>query len=105
MAGSMVFGPFHRVESPTQTKQTADQQARSNAIWGTIARWGYAPTVKAYRGPLPAGVRGIEFTTTVAPRKNSHPTLVEWMQGDPGVTDQPGGYVSITVTITANTQV
>lgn len=104
-AGAGLHGPFHRLESPTQTKQVGDRQVATGAIWGTVARWGYAPTVKAYRGPLPDGVRGIEFTTLVAPRKNAHPTLVEWRQGDPGVRDESGGYVSIPVTVTRYTQV
>ena len=43
------------------------------------ARGGLFPCVKAYVGPLPAGVRGIEFTTPVAPdARSSMPTQVRW---------------------------
>jgi len=104
-AGNGVYGPYHRLESPTQTKQTAARQVATQEIWGTIAKWGYAPTVKAYIGPLPTGVRGVEFTTPVPPRPNSHPTFEEWPQGYPGVRDVGGDYVAIDADVHLNTQV
>lgn len=68
----MRYGPFHRLESPTQTAATARLQAASGEIWGAPARLnGLFPCVKAYRGPLPPATRGIEFTTTVAPDMGS----------------------------------
>lgn len=100
-----VFGPYHRLESPSQTKQVAAMQVASQSIWGKIAKWGYVPAVKAYWGSLPLGARGIEFTTSVPPRKNSHPMLVDWPEGLPGVRDEGNGYVSIPVNVTVNTQV
>lgn len=68
----MSYGPFHRLESPTQTAATAKQQVASREIWGAPARLnGLFPCVKAYRGPIPANTRGIEFTTPIAPDANS----------------------------------
>lgn len=61
------FGPFHRLESPTQTDEVARLQELTGEIWGTIPRSGGWPQVQAYRGPLPKGQRGIEFFTSVAP--------------------------------------
>jgi hypothetical protein len=52
---------------------------------GRAARWSNIPSVKAYRGPLPVGAEGIEFTTTVAPSPGDHPALVFWHKGTEGV--------------------
>jgi hypothetical protein len=64
-------GPFHRLESPTQTRADALQQVASGEVWGAPARGSDIPSVKAYRNSLPAGQRGIEFTTSVHPQKGS----------------------------------
>jgi hypothetical protein len=80
-------------------------QVASQEIWGTVARWGSVPTVKAYHGTLPAGARGVEFTTQVPPRRNSHPTLEEWPEGYPGVRTMGNGYVAIDANVYLNTQV
>jgi hypothetical protein len=55
-AGS--YGPFHRLESPTQTPATAALQEANGEVWRATARGGLNPAVKAYRGPLPPGARG-----------------------------------------------
>ena len=105
-AGSAVqYGPFHREEGPTQTKQTAARQEAAGEIWGQATQMSPIPAVRAYRGPLPVGRRGIEFMTSVAPRVDSHPTLVRWLNTTPGVSQLPNGFVSIPVTVTQNTQV
>lgn len=64
-------GPFHRLESPTQTAAIAVLQVNSGEIWGQSARGSDIPSVKAYRKALPSGERGIEFTTVVAPQVGS----------------------------------
>jgi hypothetical protein len=64
-------GPFHRLESPTQTKQDALLQVNSGEIWGKAARGSNIPTVKAYRRAIPAGERGVEFTTDIMPEPGS----------------------------------
>lgn len=102
---SVQYGPFHQLESPTQTKALAAKQQSSGEIWGKTARGGSGPSVKAYRGALPAGVRGIEFMTPVAPHPNPHPTLVQWRDTTPGVVNKQGGYVAISVRVTVNAQV
>jgi hypothetical protein len=73
------YGPFHRRESPTQSTATAKLQAASGEVWGQPARGSLIPSVKAYRGPLPAGQRGIEFYTQIAPDPaSSTPFEVRW---------------------------
>jgi len=65
------------------------------------------PAAKAYLGPLPAGVVGIEFTTSVAPESNGHPFAAMWYERTPGtaVRDVDGvDYVGIPIVITRNTQ-
>ncbi len=105
-AGTRIYGPYHREETPSQTKQTAALQVASQEIWGTYGRQsGLRPCVKAYKGALPPGKRGIQFETAVAPYPNSHPWLEVWPEGFPGVRDVGNGYVAISVTITLNTQV
>ena len=99
------YGPFHRIESPTQTAEDAERQQRSGEIWGQAARWSPIPSVKAYRGALPKGVRGVQFNTDVRPHPNPHPTLVQWLETTSGVQALGNGFVSIAVTVTINTQV
>jgi hypothetical protein len=72
-------GPFHRLETSTQTKQDAVLQVNSGEIWGKPARWSNIPSVKAYRNSIPAGQRGIEFDTPIAPQKGSgSPYEAKW---------------------------
>jgi hypothetical protein len=66
-----MHGPFHRLESPTQTSADALKQVASSEVWGAAARWSNIPSVKAYRNSLPTGQRGIEFSTIVLPQKGS----------------------------------
>ena len=102
----MQYGPYHRLESPTQTPHVAMLQQRTGEIWGCAAQFSNIPSVKAYRGALPVGARGIEFTTVVAPHSQTHPTLLRWLETTPGVCPTPKpGFVSILVVVTKNTQV
>ncbi len=64
-------GPFHRLETSTQTTAHAVLQVSSGEIWGLPARGSNIPSVKAYRNALPTGQRGIEFTTPVVPHIGS----------------------------------
>lgn len=75
-----LYGPFHRVESPSQTVEDARLQARSGEVWGTPARpSGLFPCVKAYPGELAILRRGIEFTTPVQPDlQSSTPIEFRW---------------------------
>jgi hypothetical protein len=68
---------FHRVETKTQTKETARLQEASREIWGRTAKWSFGPSVKAYPGNLPDR-RGIEFTTDIEPNPNSAPNEARW---------------------------
>lgn len=101
----VTYGPFHRVASPSQTVEYADKQVRTGEVWGKAARGSDFPSIKAYRGALPPGVRGIEFVTQCAPYPNPHPILVQWYDSTPCVVSIGNGYVSIRVTVTRNTQV
>lgn len=99
-------GPYHRLESPTQTTADARLQVQTQMICGRGARQaggGFSPvsSVKAFLGPLPAGARGIEFMTVVSPTyiQPFQGGLCLWRTGDPGVTSQ-GDLACIPVTIT-----
>jgi hypothetical protein len=103
---SVLYGPYHRLESPTQTIQDAANQESSGQMWGQSARGSHLPSVKAYIGPLHANSRGVEFTTPVVPHRQTHPTLVQWYETDSGVNSGPKvGFVWIPVNVTRNTQV
>jgi len=53
---------------------------------GRIPMGGMEPTVQAYAGALPLGVRGINFTTDINPYPNGSPFEVRWyLTRTPGV--------------------
>jgi hypothetical protein len=62
---------FYRVEGPTQTEEDAIMQVESGEIWGRPSRGSDIPSVKAYRGKLPPGKRGVQFTTPIQPDRGS----------------------------------
>ncbi len=70
--------PYHRVQSPTQTVRDARRQEEAGEIWGREARGGNRPKVKAYVGPLPNRVSGIEFETDVPPDRGCPPGQAYW---------------------------
>lgn len=76
-----MLGPFHRLESATQSAQTALLQLASSEIWGRVARGGFVPSVKAYAGEIPAMRRGIVFSTTIDPHPNGSPLEIRWYLG------------------------
>lgn len=99
------YGPFHRVESDTQTPADAAAQEVSSEVWGRIARSGSWPAVKAFDGPLAAGQRGIEFYTDAQPDPMGHPQKPRW-SGD-GLNEAvrtEDGFAKISVVIVRNTQ-
>jgi hypothetical protein len=70
---------YHRLESPTHTKETALLQEQSQELWGKPARGSGLLSVKAYRGPLPKIARGIDAATDLAPHKGSgSPNDARW---------------------------
>lgn len=99
--GEAMYGPYHRLESPTQTAWTTLTQVVTQEVWGGTPRGGFTPTVQAYRGPLPDAAKGIEFFTTVAPAPGNHPVEVRWYGSDPGVRTAPvGDFATIPVRTT-----
>lgn len=76
---------YHRYQ--TDPELAAKQQA-SGQVWGRAARNVFAsdiPKVKAYVGPLPDGVSGIEFTTDVPPDPGCPPGKAVWSGPRSGV--------------------
>ena len=96
------FGPFFRLESPTQTVEDAARQEVSGEVWGRVPRGGISPTVEAYRGKLPPDARGIEFFTDAAPDTAFGPR-VRWRAGATGVREE-GEFAKIEYVVTRNTQ-
>ncbi|MEU5954143.1 DUF6531 domain-containing protein [Streptomyces sp. NPDC047525] len=85
-----LYGPFHRLSSPTQTREVTDQVIQSGELWGRTSRFGGDEMVQAHVGPLPENARpgSFEFYTSVAPKpaKNSPPGYAGWELGkQPGV--------------------
>jgi len=72
-------------------------------LWGSPARGSDIPKAKAFRGPLPAGVRGIEFTTDVAPDQNCPPGIAYWSGPRAGVIVD-GERAKIAIAVLRNTQ-
>lgn len=93
------FRVYHRRASPTQTAADAGLQQRSGELWGRPNRGSNFPTVDAYPGPLPPGVRGIEFVTDVEPSPDSPPRVARWTRECPGVTVE-GDFARIPVRVT-----
>ena len=78
-------------------------QQESGELWGRHAVWGARPMAQAYGGPLPEGVRGIEFTTDVTPDPGGKPSLPTWSGPRAGVVIE-GEFAKIRITVTKNTQ-
>ncbi len=97
---------FHRLESSTQTRAVAKLQQGSCELWGGPAN-SSIPSAKAYRNFLPAGRRGIEFTTIAAPcAGHGTPFEARWYYPqNPMVRRNSLGYAVIDIIIHLNTQV
>jgi hypothetical protein len=97
------YGPFHRLESPTQTVSTAVYQQRYGLLVGRPARRGEF-SVRAYRGRLPPGARGIEFITDAAPNSSAgKPFEAQWIPGGSGGF-QANERWSVPIKVVKNTQ-
>jgi hypothetical protein len=92
------FGPFHRLESPTQSPTDARQQVCQDQLWGRPPRASDRPSVKAYSGRLPTERSGIEFFTVVPPDPRNPPHRADWSGQRPGVTHE-GDFAKIDVLI------
>jgi len=74
-------GPFHRSELPLN----AINNAHAGTLWGNPPRYGGTtspfPKAQALDGPLPEGMNGLEFYTSVKPDTPAlGPNgLVEWI--------------------------
>jgi hypothetical protein len=90
---------YHRLRSSTQTDDMAERQVESGEVWGRTPRWGNAPKVQAYVGPLPSGRAGIEFTTDVEPDSYGLPHEASWSGPRPGV-EVDGEFAKIRVSVT-----
>lgn len=77
---------YHRLATGNKNQDfhTALDQVSTSEVWGALSMFGsYFPTVRAFRGPLPEGKDGIEFSTSVPPtRGSSTPTEVYWKLHD-----------------------
>lgn len=103
-SGSAVY---HRRKSSSQDDDTARLIETSGELWGKGAWPSGLPCAKAYLGPLPAGVAGIEFTSPIPPHPTGHPFEARWYVTTPGVgTRYVDGYefAVVPVTVTRNTQ-
>lgn len=103
MARPRLLRVYHRLESPTQTPEDAARQVASGEIWGRAPAFSYEPRVKAFRGPLPTGARGIEFITDLEPDSGSSPRRVNWSGPREGVIVE-GEFAKIKAVVIRNTQ-
>lgn len=81
----IIYGPFHRIQTPTQTKEDAARQVESKQVWGRPRQHSEIPQVQAYEGPLPSKCDGIQFTTLVSPDRGTPPGQERWTGPRPGV--------------------
>lgn len=93
---------YHHLESRNQTPNDAARQELSGEVWGRSSLGSFIPKVKAYRGPLPEGARGIEFLTDVPPDVESARVRVDWSGPRRGVRIE-GDSAKIQVVVTKNT--
>jgi hypothetical protein len=80
---------YHRLKSPTQTKEDAIKQQLSMEIEGLPERnisQSHIPKAKAYEGSLPIGAEGIEFNTEIEPDRGGRPGKPCWSGPRLGVT-------------------
>jgi hypothetical protein len=75
------YGPFHRLESPTQTREDAEKQVASGEIWGRTPMGSGWPQVQAYHGSLPDRANGVEFYTDVEPDEGGPTWALRWSGG------------------------
>ncbi len=97
-----MYGPFHRIgDSADVVRRILD----SGELWGQAPRnfiQSDIRKVKAFSGPLPAGVAGIEFETDVPPDPGCVPWKPTWAAGRRRVVDD-GVYAKIKVPVLKQT--
>ena len=97
MASTIEYGPFYRLQDSALNAQMAATSKACGRPMRNIAQ-SDIPRVKAYRGHLPNGKTGLEFTTTVKPTlAGGH--IVHWDEGSPGVIKEGDDLVCIPITI------
>jgi hypothetical protein len=99
-----MYGPFYRVGDPPEVVRKIIE---SGELWGAAPRNIFRssiPKVKAYRGELPAGVKGIQFETEIPPDFGSVPDKPCWsnVPSRPGVVVE-GEFAKIRVRIIKET--
>lgn len=90
------FGPYYRYTSETQTEEDAEEQIKSQELWGKPSKNTYQSgiaRVKAYTGER-RGEQGVVFTTDVQPDAASPPGKVFWTGPREGVRVE-GDYAKI----------
>ncbi|MEU9488715.1 putative T7SS-secreted protein [Streptomyces decoyicus] len=101
---TVLHGPFHRKESPTQKVEHAQQQQDSGELWGGVSpRLGGEEAARAHRGPLPEGARGVEFYSELRPIRTMV-SQVWWEVGKVKGVRLEDGWAKIKIHITKNTQ-
>ena len=95
---------YHRIASSTQDLDTMVKQLATGTVWGQqVVNVGAFPCVKAYFGPLPLGVDGVEFETVRQPdpHRNQVGSDVFWYECNGQSDPVPGrfGFCQIDVTI------
>lgn len=101
-----LYGPFHRLASPTQTVENSRTIVESGELWGRTPRWGGNATAQAHVGPIPNEAKpgSLEFYTTVAPKARNRPGYASWEAGiEAGVKEfEKGGdeWASIPIIVT-----
>jgi hypothetical protein len=95
------YGPFHRLASPTQTRDDAERQVASGEVWGRQPRFSSWPQVQALRGLLPGDADGIEFYTDIRPDNSGPRREARWSGGNrrPDVRTE-AGFAKISCVIT-----
>jgi hypothetical protein len=80
-----MYGPFHRINDPPEVVRMI---LASGELWGRRPRnylQSEFPKVKAYKGTLPDGHKGIEFMTDALPDTGSVPYRPTWSGPRTGV--------------------
>lgn len=88
---------YHRLQTGPALKLIA----QSGELWGQPAHHIFRsdiPKVKAYRGALPEGASGVEFTAAVAPDAGSVPGQPTWSGPRAGV-QVDGDFAKIKITV------
>ena len=96
----LLYGPYYRIKSSSQTEEDMEKQLESKEIWGGVPRNIFSsdiPKVQAYsQKPQGKNVKGIAFWTTVAPDIGGIPGQPTWSGEREGVKIEDG-YAKIPV--------